>query len=426
MSLLLDALKRAEQEKLAKAGERAANDPPPAIAPAPSATRREPANNSLELQPLPGSAPAHAGAAAKPSGAATAQAVFQAKAAAAPPSASRKATLLWVGGAVILLIALGIAGYIWYSVSALQPRITTLRPRPAPTPPPASGVTSGPRLETLVPGANAPNTSSPSPAVESTATPATRTQPAASTTSTVTTAPSTSGSAPPAANGAAPRSEDPARGKAELASRLVREPQGAPQLRLTPAEPPRVPVAILAGYDALRAGDLPAARRGYTTAIAAEPASVDAHLGLATVEARVGNVSAAASHYRRVLDLDPRNATALAGLASMADLSQPESVEEQLRADLARYPQSAALHFALGNLYASRGRWEEAQSAFFESLRLQPSSADTLYNLAVAMDHMKQARLASEYYARALDAAKMQAAQFDPASVARRISELKP
>jgi Tfp pilus assembly protein PilF len=219
---------------------------------------------------------------------------------------------------------------------------------------------------------------------------------------------------------------EPARGNTDLASQLQREGPTTPQLRLTPPEKPRVPVAVVAGYDALRSGDMAAARRNYSAAVAAEPASVDAHLGLATVEARVGNVSAAASHYRRVLDLDPRNATALAGLASMADLSHPESLEEQLRNDISRYPQSAALHFALGNLYASRNRWEEAQSLFFEALRLEPSSADTLYNLAVAMDHMNQPRLASEYYGRALEAARMQTAQFDPARVQRRIAELKP
>jgi len=231
--------------------------------------------------------------------------------------------------------------------------------------------------------------------------------------------------APPAPATAVVRPE-PARGNSNLASQLQREGPTTPQLRLTPPEKPRVPVAIVAGYDALRSGDMAAARRSYSTAVAAEPASVDAHLGLATVEARVGNVSAAASHYRRVLDLDPRNATALAGLASMADLSHPESLEEQLRNDISRYPQSAALHFALGNLYASRNRWEEAQSLFFEALRLEPSSADTLYNLAVAMDHMNQPRLASEYYGRALEAARMQTAQFDPARVQRRIAELKP
>ncbi|MBC8023468.1 MAG: hypothetical protein H7Y14_10140, partial [Burkholderiales bacterium] len=130
--------------------------------------------------------------------------------------------------------------------------------------------------------------------------------------------------------------------------------------------------------------------------------------------------------YRRALDLDPRNATALAGLASIADRSQPEVLEGQLRADIARYPQSAALHFALGSLYASRARWEEAQGAFFEALRIEPASPDTLFNLAVAMDHMGQSRLAADYYRRAVEASRGQAAQFDPAAAERRLAELRP
>ena len=432
MSLLLDALKRAEQEKLAKQGERAANDPP--ISAAASPAKRDSASASnLELQPIGGAAgtppPAASG---KPAGAATAQAVFQAKAAAAPSPGSRNKTILWIGATVVLLAAIGIGAYIWWSISSLQPKITTLRPRAAPTPPPASGIASGPRLDTLVPGANAPNTGAPpqagssSPTMPASSAPSTPT-PSTSTPSTSAPGQPQSGPVPGApAPATAVVRPGPARGNSDLASRLQREGPTTPQLRLTPPEKPRVPVAIVAGYDALRSGDMAAARRSYSTAVAAEPASVDAHLGLATVEARVGNVSAAASHYRRVLDLDPRNATALAGLASMADLSQPDSLEDQLRNDISRYPQSAALHFALGNLYASRNRWEEAQSLFFEALRLEPSSADTLYNLAVAMDHMNQPRLASEYYGRALEAARMQTAQFDPARVQRRIAELRP
>jgi len=44
-------------------------------------------------------------------------------------------------------------------------------------------------------------------------------------------------------------------------------------------------------------------------------------------------------------------------------MSRPEGLEEQLRADITRYPQSPALHFTLGNLYASQSRWNEAQAA---------------------------------------------------------------
>ena len=175
---------------------------------------------------------------------------------------------------------------------------------------------------------------------------------------------------------------------------------------------------------ALRSGDLATARRSYALALTADAASIDAQLGMATVEARLGNRAAAASHYRRALDVDPRNATALAGLASLADYSRPEALESQLRGDVARYPQSAALRFTLGNLYAAQSRWSEAQAEYFEAHRLEPASADIVFNLAVSLDHLGQSRLAAEFYRRALEAARGQATQFDPAPVARRLAEL--
>ncbi|HUQ29788.1 MAG TPA: tetratricopeptide repeat protein [Usitatibacter sp.] len=412
MSLLLDALKRAEQEKLAKQGDRPANDSPAAPASA-AAARREPANApSLELQPIAsaaGSGAANASAAHAKSGAATAQAVFQAKAAPSQkPQGASKATVLWIAGVMVLILIIGIGGYVWWSLASLPPAITTLRPRPAPTPPPASGIPLPNKLDTLVPGAIAPGASR-----QEAQPPATATLP-----------PPT-----PAVSSPAPRVEDPApapRATAELAARLVRDAPATPSLRTATPEKARVPTEVAVGYDALRTGDLPTARRSYLAALAADPSSLDAQLGLATIEARLGNAAAAANHYRRALDLDPRNATALAGLASIADMSQPEILEGQLRADLARHPQSAALHFALGNLYASRARWEEAQGAYFEALRLDPASADILYNLAVAMDHMGQSRLAADYYRRALEAARGQSAQFDAAAAQRRLAELRP
>ena len=159
--------------------------------------------------------------------------------------------------------------------------------------------------------------------------------------------------------------------------------------------------------------------------IAADPVNVDARLGLATVDARSGNRSSAAANYRRALDLEPRNATALAGLAALADFSRPDALEAQLRADLAAAPASSALHFTLGNLYASQARWREAQVEYFEAHRLDPGSGDILYNLAVSIDSLGQARLAAGFYQRALEAARDNGAQFDPAPAARRLSEIR-
>lgn len=420
MSLLLDALKRAEQEKLAKQSDRPANDAP-AHAPSPAAApRRAPANAAaLELQPLANAANAANAAPAKPAGAATAQAVFQAKAApASTAQGSRNKMVLLIAGGVILVVILAIGLYFWFTLNSLQPQITTLARRA-----PASGtVTTPTRVDTLVPGALAPATQR---LDTTTATTASASAPSAATASTTSTAASSSASTPPSPIGEEAAAPAP-RNNAEAVARLVREAPSAPSLRLAPAPAPRVPPEIATGYELLRSGDLNGARRSYATAYAADSSSIDANLGLATVEARLGNIGAAAGHYRRVLNADPGNATALAGLASMADMSQPEQLEQQLRADISRYPQSAALHFALGNLYAARGRWEDAQGAFFEALRLEPASADALYNLAVAMDHMGQSRIAADYYGRAVATARGRSAAFDPAQVERRIAELRP
>ena len=45
--------------------------------------------------------------------------------------------------------------------------------------------------------------------------------------------------------------------------------------------------------------------------------------------------------------------------------------------------------------------------------------------LAVSLDHLRQTRLAADYYRRALDAAQGAATQFDPGPVARRLAELR-
>jgi len=187
----------------------------------------------------------------------------------------------------------------------------------------------------------------------------------------------------------------------------------------------RVPAEVSAGYEALRKGDGAGARRAYQAALASDPTSVDAHLGLATLAARETNRVAAVEHYRRALDLDPRNATALAGLAALADFSRPEALEAQLRGDLDRSPDSPALQLTLGNLYAAQGRWTEAQSAYFEAHRLDPGSPEVAHNLAVSLDRLGQSRLAATFYRRALEAAKARATPIDTAAVTRRLAEIE-
>jgi tetratricopeptide (TPR) repeat protein len=311
--------------------------------------------------------------------------------------------MLWATLGAIAIVVAAAGAYVWYQIRVLSPPAAPAVARRLPAP-----------LPLPLPPTDLP--------------PLARADPAAPTAATVTIAsdPLPAPSAPSAAAGAVPRSapaaEDPV-------ARLLREapaaPAAPPPLKLDrTVDRPAVPANVTSGYAALRRGELGEARRSYEAALAADAMSIDARLGMATVEARAGNRSVAQLHYRRALELDPRSATALAGLAALADGLPPEAVEAQLREDVARFPESAALRFALGSHYAAQRRWGEAQAAFYEAHRLEPAAADIVYNLAVSLDHMNQTRLAAEFYRRAVEAAQSQPTQFDPAPVRRRIAEL--
>jgi Tfp pilus assembly protein PilF len=393
MSLLLDALKRAEQEKLAKQGDRSEPERARAVSAAPA---NESTTPSLELAPIQGAASPGTAAPARgdAAGAAAAQNVFQAKAPMASDR-SRKGIWLWVGLGVLVLV-LGSAGvYVWLSVAAFTPRVAaSTRVRPVSlNQPPVSFEASKPEIPM-------PPPQQPTAAIQPPPTPE-----------------------PPSA---APAARPDPRERVAALLREAAAPSPTPPMRLAPStQKPRVPAEVSAGYAALRIGDVALARRSYAAAIASDPNNVDAQLGAATIEARSGNRMLAASHYRKALDVDPRNGTALAGLASLADYSQPEGLESLLRANITGDPKSSQLQYTLGNLYASQSRWNEAQAAYFEAHRLDPANADILYNLAVSLDHLRQSRLAADYYRRALDAARGEATQFDPGPVARRLAEIK-
>ena len=206
-----------------------------------------------------------------------------------------------------------------------------------------------------------------------------------------------------------------------------RAPKEAPvSLKLSQTiNAPRVNPEVLAAYAALSKGDYAQARQRYEQVVEAEPFNLDAHLGLAAAAARSGENTLAARHYRRALELDPRNGAALAGMLAVSSTANPQALEIELKTLIGKDPNSAALQFSLGNLYAGDRRWSEAQQAYFEAYRLESENADYRYNLAVALDQMKQSKLALDYYQKALAQATRSGAQFDRVAVQRRIGELK-
>lgn len=188
---------------------------------------------------------------------------------------------------------------------------------------------------------------------------------------------------------------------------------------------PRVHPLVASGYAAYQAGDMEGARSAYERALEDEPGNRDALLGLAAVQTRAQRYEAAGALYRRLLLADPRDPHAHAGLLALrAPQADPLAAESRLKGLLASGTEESVLHFALGNQYAQQRRWAEAQRAYGRAAALDPENPDYLYNLAVSHEHLRQPESALPLYRRALALGLQRTASFEPAAAQARVQAL--
>jgi tetratricopeptide (TPR) repeat protein len=429
MSLLLEALKKAELAKqAAKEPPPAADTPPPftrdrlpditqpmeihsedlsPAEPVPKRTDKPVLELALEeplrVPPAPRAAPIEADF-TPPSEAAErkqAQQLFEAKELDVNP---RKPFYITVGA--LALFALGTVGYFWYQ---LQPKNNYK------IPPPSAQSAAAPPAAAPAPEPAAP--------AATTVTPPTGTQPAPA--APIASAP---GAAPAAALGArgtsrASQAAPAAAAPATAAAARPRAPRREGDITITPARVQSDPV-LESAYQAFNAGDLVRSRDQYQQVLRNSPDNRDALLGLAAVEMQAKHYNAAESFYTRLLELDPRDAYAQAGLIGLKGETDPQTAESRLKTMIAAQPDASFLQFTLGNQYAAQGRWAEAQQAYFRAYTGDPEHPDFAYNLAVSLDKMHQAKPALEYYRRALTLAEGRPVSFDRDQVSKRVAQL--
>lgn len=410
MSLLMDALKRAETSKqeaarslsgkdpaaadllglepLAPPVPRAQNSPLPDLAAHIDAVDAELASSAVH----PGQAQPKPATSQQKSAQADREAVrnaFAAKQVDAPPSRQP----LWIALGILGVAGLGIGGYVAYQV--LNIGNNSLRPS-APSPAPSVAVNQG----------AAP---APAPAVPVVLPP--------SVPSTAAIAPETSlfTSPPPA----------PARPARTMPTS---EPESPPaeSIRLTRSRP-EVDNNQLRGYANIQRNELELARRDYEQALQRDPNNTDALLALAAIAQRQGRPGDAERLYQRALVANPSDPAVQAATLNGANAgADPQNTESRLKSLLAAQPESAQLNFALGNLYARQQRWAEAQQVYFNAVAADGDNPDYLFNLAISLDHIRQGKLAAQHYRLALEAADKRPAAFEREPVRKRLSELQP
>ncbi len=330
---------------------------------------------------------------------AAAQNLFAAKQVDKPPARKTFAVLI---GAVTVLAICGIGGYFWWQ---LQPKTSLVASR-APLPPAAMP---------------APAAVPPAPTIAV----APATPPAAPVAG-------ASNSPLPAAPAARDKDDDeaaPVAAKTPAQTRRARsapaaEPDTDSPVRVTKA-PLKVNPALLRGFDAFNRGDLELAQLEYERAQKSDPRNTDALHGLAAVAMRQGRNDQADLLYRRIAEADPQDTTAMSALINNRAQIDPGMAESRLKSLSAAQPELAAPQFALGNLYARNGRWNEAQQAYFRAYGAEQDNPDILYNLAISLEHLRQNKLAAQYYSLAIAAAQSRPAGFDRAQATARLQALQ-
>ena len=437
MSLLLEALKKAERAK--EEAQRRARGEPQAGTPLPASALADlavteaapaPAEPLITRDQLPDirqplaleeEAPAAKPAASAPSAAASQRRAESTADAQASERASARKVFeakfrepnprlpFYITVGALGLFAVGTVVYFWMQLRPAPALVNTNPPRPGnetqiaaaelkPTPTVGSKAPAPAVIPGLPASAPAPTPAAPKPAQAAPA------QPAAA-------------AAPATRPSEFPRVEVP----------RLQAPRPSAPAEITATRPtPQVHPNVATGYAAYIAGDLTAARSEYEKALKEEPASRDALLGLAALDVRAGRFESAEAAYLRLLQSDPRDAPALAALLALrAGRADPAAAESRVKSMLAdNSPGSHVLNFTLGNQLAQQGRWAEAQQEYFKAFAAEPDNADFAYNLAVSLDHLRQPKLALEYYQRAIALAKARGARFDLGAAQNRVAQL--
>lgn len=405
MSLLMDALKRAESSKQEAARQQAGKGTSPAAA-----------DEGLTLAPLAGETPApnrplpdlathidavdadlarsaQARAAAEPApafaqSAASSQAIARNTFAAKQTPETPSRAPLWLALGVLVIAGLAIAGYFWFQLNAMgSGSLSPAGARPSALATQPTFVPPAPPLPTPILAPQAADAA----AIDAEV------------------------SRPPARQAPGPR-----------ASVVPRETTAAAPIRLA-RTPPVVDPALTRAHRALQEGHQDQATQDFLLALQRDPNNVDALLALAAIAQHQGRGNEAEGWRQRALIADPSNpATQAAVLGGTAAGTDPLNTESRLKTLLAAQPQSAELNFTLGNLYAGQRRWAEAQQAYFNAVAADDANPDYLFNLAISLDQLRQPRPAAQHYRLALEAATRRPAAFDTEQARRRLAELQP
>ncbi|MDX1351529.1 MAG: tetratricopeptide repeat protein, partial [Thiomicrorhabdus sp.] len=179
-------------------------------------------------------------------------------------------------------------------------------------------------------------------------------------------------------------------------------------------------------YNAYYSGDYEGAKVLFNKTLSKEPKNINALLGLGGIETAQGNYRQAINFYQKVLEIKPNNLYAFEAISNLSGhLELNKAWELELHEMALKYPNSAMLQYAKGNLYARKNDWLAAQESYFQAYVLDSKNPDYMMNLAVSFDHLGKYSMASEYYTLALAHSELTQIHFDKKLVKDRLISIR-
>jgi len=178
------------------------------------------------------------------------------------------------------------------------------------------------------------------------------------------------------------------------------------------------------GWNAYQNEDYELSKSEYKKVLKDEPDNHDALLGMAAVSMQQNDAESARDIYIKLLERDPRDPHAHAGLANIAQTAGANLSEAKLKQLIEYRPDDSHLQFALGNVYVQKKNWPEAQQAFFNAWKADSTNPDYAYNLAVSLDQLGKHREAKAYYEDSLKLAAGKNISFSSDAVKNRLAYL--
>lgn len=178
-------------------------------------------------------------------------------------------------------------------------------------------------------------------------------------------------------------------------------------------------------YRAYRVKQYDQALAEYDAALDFDPYHRAANLGAAASAYQLRKYTQAAQVYRHLLSLDPLDRSAFAGLLNIAMIDPDQRIIElELQQHAQQHGNPVSLNALLGDHFARRGRWRDAEAAFAVTLQDETSNADLLFNYAVVLDNLGHDDRAARYYQSALEASSRSEFSFDIEGAKRRLQSL--